>query len=313
MLAAALGLVHRAVGGAQELLDVAHALAADRDADAGRDPQRLARQVEARLERRQDALGGLDRVADVRALEQDPELVAAEPRDRVGGAHAGHEPLGHELQQLVAGRVPEPVVDGLEVVEVDEQHGHLGGAARTAAERVLGAVVEQRAVGEPGELVVEGAVAQLLLEALAGVVVAHGQDEPVDARVGDQVRGHGGDVPEGAVGIDHPPLGLRRFAVRLVGHGGQQDGDAAASSGCTRSSSRSPEPTLEGVGRAGHGPQPAAGVKDQDQVRRVLDDRLQPVAALLGQLLQRHRVLHPSTPLVREQRQQAGERQQRGG
>ena len=42
-------------------------------------------------------------------------------------------------------------------------------------ERVLDAVVEQRAVGEPGERVVEGAVAQLLLEGLAIVDVARGE------------------------------------------------------------------------------------------------------------------------------------------
>ena len=45
----------------------------------------------------------------------------------------------------------------------------------------------------------------------------------------------------------------------------------------------------------------------------MLDDRLQAVTALLGHDLQRDRVRHPPAPLVREQGQQARERQQRGG
>ena len=54
----------------------------------------------------------------------------------------------------------ETVVDGLEVVEVEEEHG---GVARTHDERVLDAVGEERPVREPGQRVVEGLVAELLL------------------------------------------------------------------------------------------------------------------------------------------------------
>ena len=56
-----------------------------------------------------------------RVVGQDRELVAAEPRHEVVRPHRGGDPLGHRLQQGVARRVAERVVDHLEVVEVHEQ------------------------------------------------------------------------------------------------------------------------------------------------------------------------------------------------
>ena len=56
--------------------------------------------------------------------------------------------------------MPEAVVDRLEVVEVEEENS---GVARTHDERVLDAIREERPVREPGQRVVEGLVAKLLL------------------------------------------------------------------------------------------------------------------------------------------------------
>jgi hypothetical protein len=81
--------------------------------------------------------------------------------------------------------VTEAVVDGLEVVEVDEDQGDEPVAA--PAERVLEAVVEQRPVRQARELVVEGAVAQLLLEGATFVDVAHGDDERLDMLLVEEV------------------------------------------------------------------------------------------------------------------------------
>ena len=49
----------------------------------------------------------------------DGELVAAQPRHCVGGAHAGEQPLRHCAQQRIAGRVAERIVHLLEAVEVE--------------------------------------------------------------------------------------------------------------------------------------------------------------------------------------------------
>ena len=59
----------------------------------------------------------------VDTLEQDCELVAAQPRDGIGVTHGLLEASRDADEQLVAGRVAEAVVDGLEVVDVDEEHG----------------------------------------------------------------------------------------------------------------------------------------------------------------------------------------------
>ena len=98
-------------------------------------------------------------------LEQDRELVAAEPRHGVAHAQRGAQARRDRLQHPVAGGVAERVVDRLEVVEVQEQHGERPAVVASAAERVFDAIAEQRPVREVGDRVVERLVGQLLLEA----------------------------------------------------------------------------------------------------------------------------------------------------
>ena len=85
------------------------------------------------------------------------------------------------------------------------------------------AVVEERAVGQLGERIVEGAVAELLLERPALVDVARGQHDAVHALVAEQVDGDGLDVAVGPVGAADPPLLLvRRTARPTSRHAGEQ-------------------------------------------------------------------------------------------
>ena len=124
-------------------------------------------------ERVQQPLGDLLAVVVVDVLEQHRELVAAEPRGEVAGAHRGGDPVGDRHQHRVAGRVAVLVVDRLEVVEVEEQHRRL---AALAPQRLAEAAQELRPVAEPGERVRVG----LHLEAL--LQLAHARDgllEPV--------------------------------------------------------------------------------------------------------------------------------------
>ncbi len=171
--------VHRHVGVAQQL--VHPILFGDaRDPDARPHAHRRAgRQLDRMTERLHDAVGD-DRRVGVAAhvLQQHRELVAAQARDGVAAAGGVEQASRNDRQQLVAGRMPHRVVDRLEVVEVEEHHREQLALARGARQRVRHPVAEERAVGEPGELVVEGLAEQLRLQRLALRDVLHDRDQP---------------------------------------------------------------------------------------------------------------------------------------
>src|SRR5258708_6432623 len=56
-------------------------------------------------------------------LDEDGELIATQAGRRAPGADAGPKTFGDGDQEGIAGLVSQAVVDGLEVVEVDEEHG----------------------------------------------------------------------------------------------------------------------------------------------------------------------------------------------
>ena len=179
--ARALRLVHRQVGLAQHRLGVGLGVLGDRDADACEHRDFGGAERERLLERVEHAPGERHRLAlALEFLGEDHELVAAEPRDRVAVAHQLREPLGDRHQQAVADVVTEVVVDGLELVEVDEQHRQHAGAAVQARHRLAGAVHQQGAVGELGQRVVQGlalepdAVGHVLGGGVPGLPVAPG-------------------------------------------------------------------------------------------------------------------------------------------
>jgi hypothetical protein len=82
--------------------------------------------------------------------------------------------------------VPQRVVDRLEVVEVEQEHGDLGLVLARAGQRVRDAVAEEGAVREAGQRVVQRLPRQLRLEALALRDVAgdplHADDRAVALR-----------------------------------------------------------------------------------------------------------------------------------
>ena len=138
-LALRLGGVHRHVGVAQQLIGGV-AVLADGDADAGADVDLLAQNPEGSPKGDSNSLRDAGRGGDVGVLEQDGELVAAEAGGRVLGAQRRSDSVGRLDQHVVAGGVAEAVVDRLEVVEVDEEHGRVrrGCAGRGCARPVRG-------------------------------------------------------------------------------------------------------------------------------------------------------------------------------
>ena len=65
-------------------------------------------------------------------VQENRELVAAQPGERVALPQARLEPARHRDQQLVAHQVAEAVVDDLEAVEVEIEHREPAAAARGA-------------------------------------------------------------------------------------------------------------------------------------------------------------------------------------
>jgi hypothetical protein len=124
-------------------------------------------------------------------------------------AHALVEQLRHRDQQGVPDVVPEAVVDGLEPVQVEVADADPGaGAGERGAEPVL----EQGAVGQQGQRVVQRLLAQPLLQLVPGGDVLdhrHRVDRRADG-VADQRDGQAGphDVPVAVpVAQLHPGVG----------------------------------------------------------------------------------------------------------
>ena len=147
-----LGAVHRSV----RLLQQDHGVVADGDANACRHEERTPVELDRGGDRLEQPLGDADRfgrLGDRR--EHDGELVASEPGRDVAGAQALLNAAAELGEDPVADVVAPAVVDALEVVDVDEQQR--SPLLRLLADRnhVLQLLVEEGAVREVRQGVVE--------------------------------------------------------------------------------------------------------------------------------------------------------------
>ncbi len=155
--------VHGEIRAAQQLL-VRGLGVGEHQADAGANVELPAADVDRRGQGHTYALGdrlGLGGFTDL--LEQQGELVPAEPRGGVARAHAALDAPRHGEEQLVTGVVTEPVVDELEPVEIEEQHGQTSAVSRPPSEGVGDTIGEQRPVRQPRVDVMERLMAQARL------------------------------------------------------------------------------------------------------------------------------------------------------
>ncbi len=139
------------------------------DADRRRGEDLLGAEPERRLQLADDALGDQRRLVGLDdAFQQHREFVAAQARDDVARLQAGADAAADLEQQVVADQVTDRIVDHLEAVQVDEQHGELFARVRDVAlHRLLQPLQQQGAVGQAGQRVVQGFVFQPALDALA--------------------------------------------------------------------------------------------------------------------------------------------------
>jgi hypothetical protein len=208
-----LGGVHRDVGATQQLVSVTAVGGPDRDPDARAGDDLTIAKVERRDQGLKDARGGLRGFVRIGLLDDDRELVAAQPSDGVAGPGRGPQPVADGDQQAVALSVAQPVVDGLEVVEVQVQDRSRQRTPGCAREGVPQAVAEERAVGQPGQDIVERLMTELLLERLALGDVTVVDHHAADRRVVEQVLGDRLERPPRAVRVQDAELERRLGAA----------------------------------------------------------------------------------------------------
>ena len=185
-----LRLVHRDVGALEQPERGARVMRVDRDADAGVDVDPDAADLEGLLQRRAQPQPCRARRRLVARHQDDRELVAPEPGERVVLAQQRAQAGADLAQHLIARMVAEGVVELLEPVEVDEQQRQLLARLRARGHGRAEPVHEVTAVAEPGQLVglrLVTALAQPLDDGEPGASHPgqHGDDRERDGDVGD--------------------------------------------------------------------------------------------------------------------------------
>ena len=133
-----LGAVEREIGAFEQALGAGAVARHERDADAGADVEELAFGDVGSPDEVDDAPGkrlGIHRVGEARL--ENHELVAADACNGIGRAHRRAQAVGDPLEEHVAHRVAQRIVDRLEAVEVDQHDRAFLAAARVAAQRLV--------------------------------------------------------------------------------------------------------------------------------------------------------------------------------
>jgi hypothetical protein len=132
------------------------------------------------------------RVLGVGVRHQHRELIAADPECPVGSPQLRAEDAAHLHEQVVSDGVAGRVVDGLEVVDVDQQEGDVGPVTGGEGQQPLELVLEGAVVGEPGQRILQRMASRGLV-----------QDAQIVARCGqllsrpDHLPSHPGDKDDG--------------------------------------------------------------------------------------------------------------------
>jgi hypothetical protein len=153
------GHVHRHVGPAEEHAQVAALPRKQCDADAHIGLEGNAFESERHSQGGPELDGDRNGVCVVGVIQQNRELVTAEPGKQRVGVELGPEPAPDLDQQPVADIVPEAVVYLLEPVEVQEQQGE--GLTVRRSQQTGDVGIERPPVRQAGEVVGSGQSAQI--------------------------------------------------------------------------------------------------------------------------------------------------------
>ncbi len=215
--ASLLRLVHRGIGGLEQVPGVLAVLGELADADAGADPQVVPFDLERRAQRSQHLLGHrLDVMLRLHHGQADHKFVSAQARDDVALPQSGSQTRRNRLQQTVAHLMSEGVVHVLETVQVQHEDHNPSLVAGRQRDRLTQQILQQSAIRQSGQRVVKRHVADAQIRQLA---------------VGDVTRdAHGAHDP--AAPVLHRYLGRQHPSLVPVGPGfllflaGQRDAGA---------------------------------------------------------------------------------------
>ena len=144
------------------------------DPDRGRDRQAVGERP--RGHRRAHALGGGERLGRGGVGQQPGELLAADPADGVDRARLARDPRGGLGEHAVADRMAVLVVDGLEVVEVDDDEAERAAARGEAVGLLAQALGERALVEQARQAVAVGGADELGLAGGLGRAVVDGDE-----------------------------------------------------------------------------------------------------------------------------------------
>ena len=171
--AARLGLVHRRIGVLEQRLRFGARVRRDADSYGDGDVERLPIDRKRLFQRTQAALGDRHRRGGIlKPGKEEHELVASPPCEGIAFSNARFELGSDELEQRVAHAVSERVVDVLEAVDVDHQHGEHRALAAGLRKPAGEALVEQEPVRQRGQMIGPRQLMESLLHAFAVADVA---------------------------------------------------------------------------------------------------------------------------------------------
>ena len=247
--AGCLGLVHGPVGVADQTRRVDHTRGSDGDPQAGGQRHPDAGDQEGLAQCLRDPDGDVVCVLGVcEILEEQDELVAGEARQGVAGAEQSGEAPSNLYQQQVSCLVSEGVVEGLEAVQVDEQHPERPSGSEGAVRRMLQTVLQHQPVRQAGQGVAQG---ELLVTGRLhlGLGPRRGVEQVRRGDVGQRLRGSPVTLVQIAGGVPVQVEGTQPWALAVPEREGE-DRREALRHGCRR------EQGVAGVGAQvgdGHG------------------------------------------------------------
>ncbi len=174
-----LGAVECQICRVQDILGLDAGAGDHRDAGATADRHGDVCQAERIGQAVDDAAGHRLDIGDGGVGQQDREFVAAEAEAAVVAAHAGEQPAGGGLEQLVARLVAEAVVHRFEMVEIEADQP--GAGTHRAGAGPMQHLVEAHPVAEAGQAVMPGDMGD------APLGVAVGGDVGADAAIADEL------------------------------------------------------------------------------------------------------------------------------